>query len=356
MLEIVRQRLHNQYLSRPRFEQPEDVVRWMGAVQSQDHAAAKWAVALRTNSLKEADIEQAVTDGRIIRIHVMRPTWHYVVPADLRWMLMLTAPRVKVAIRSWMRQVEIDEALATRSNDLMAKALQGGKQLTRAELVAVLEADGIDASHLRAGFFTIIAELDGVICSGGYRGKWATYALLEERVPTANVLTYDEALAELTRRYFTSHGPATLKDYVWWSGLTMAQARAGIEMVKAQLASEAVEGQTYWFSPVELPIERADPTAYLLTNFDEYTVGYSNRSAVFDSQYKDKLNVRGDLVSSNTIALDGRIAASWSRTIKKGTALVNVELFEPLNEAQEAAVAAAFERYSSYLGLPVVIS
>jgi hypothetical protein len=214
-LEIAHQRLHNQLISRQTFEKAGDVVGWLGAVQAQDYAAAKWAVGQRVQEATDVAIDRAFADGAILRTHVMRPTWHFVTPADIRWMLQLTAPRVNALNASYYRQRALDDDIFKRSNAILAKALQGGKQLTRTELASVLQQAGIATGDLlRLTYLMIRAELDGVLCSGARRGKQFTYALLDEQAPQAKSLERDEALAELTRRYFTSHGPATLQDFV----------------------------------------------------------------------------------------------------------------------------------------------
>src|SRR6266571_3866 len=235
-LNIAHRRLHNQHITRRTLETPQALVEWLGAVQAQDFAAAKWALGLRLQGVTDEDIEQAFTDGAILRTHVMRPTWHFVSPADIRWLLALTAPRVNTVNASWYRKLELDDALFLSSNAVLAKALQGGKQLTRPELVSVLQQAGIATGDvLRFTYIMIRAELDGIVCSGARQGKQFTYALLDERAPQARTLDHDEALAEFARRYFTGHGPATLQDFVWWSGLSVADARAGLDMVKSQL-------------------------------------------------------------------------------------------------------------------------
>src|SRR6266545_1517560 len=355
-LDIAHQRLHNQHIASATFEKPGDVVQWLGAVQAQDYAAAKWALGLRSQGVADPDIEQAFTDGTILRTHVMRPTWHFVTPADIRWMLTLTAPRVHALNAYYYRRLELDDATFMRSNTVFAKALQGGKQLTRPELVAVLQHAGI-ATHdfLRFGYLMIRAELDGIVCSGGRRGKQHTYALLDERAPQARTLARDEALAELAKRYFTGHGPATLKDYIWWSGLSAADAKAGLEMIKPQLFHEVVDGQTYWFAASMPAAKDIAPTAYLLPNFDEYIVGYTDRSAVFEASHTKKLDSRGNVLFSHTIVIDGQIVGTWRRTLKKNTVVIEVKPFTPLNEAETRAFAIAAERYGRFLGTPATL-
>jgi hypothetical protein len=232
MSKVAWQRVYNQRLEGPKFQRPGDVVAWFGAVQAQEYALAKWALGLRMEYATDDIIEQAFTDGAILRTHVMRPTWHFVTPADIRWILELTAPRVHAANGTMYRRLELEDALFGRSDEIIARAVEGGRHLTRAELGAALSVAGIDTTNgMRLGYIVHHAELEGVVCSGPRRGRQHTYALIAERAPQARRLARDEALAELTRRYFTSHGPATVKDFAWWSGLTIADVKAGLAML-----------------------------------------------------------------------------------------------------------------------------
>ncbi len=356
-LDIAHRRLYNQLITRRTFEKPGDVVQWLGAVQAQDYAAAKWAVGLRLQGTTDDDIEQAFASGAILRTHLMRPTWHFVSPADIRWILTLTAPRVNAVNTSWYRKLELDDATSRCSNTVLANALQGGKQLTRPELASVLKLAGIATDDLqRFTYIMMRAELDGIVCSGARRGKQFTYALLDERVPQARTLDRDEALAQFARRYFMSHGPATLQDFVWWSGLTVADARAGLEMVTSQLMHEVVDDQTYWFSTSTPPAKDLFQTAYLLPNFDEYIVGYTDRSAVFDASHTNKLDPRGNVLFNHTIVMDGRVVGTWKRTIKKDAVIITPSLFTPLNEAETRAFAASANRYGAFLDRSVNVT
>lgn len=349
-LDIAHQRLHNQHIAGAQFEKPADAVAWLGAVQAQDFAGAKWALGLRMQGATDESIEQAFADGTILRTHVMRPTWHFVAPADIRWMLTLTAPRVNAFNAYYYRKLALDDAVFLRSNAVLAKALQGGKQLTRAELVSVLKQSGIATDNL--GFLYLLgrAELDGVICSGARRGKQFTYALLEERAPQARTLERDEALAELTRRYFTSHGPATLQDFVWWSGLSTTDTRAGLETVKSQLMYEVIDGQTYWFSPSAPLAKDLSPTAYLLPNYDEYIVGYTDRSASFDdTRHAKKLDARGNILFNHMMVINGQIAGTWKRTLKKNIVVIEANPLTPLSKAETRALATSANRYGAFL-------
>ncbi len=353
-LDIAHRRLRNQHLTEAAFKKPQDVVQWLVAVQAQDYPGAKWAVAQRAQGLTDAALDRAFAEGTILRTHLMRPTWHFVTPADIRWMLKLTAPRVHAANAYYYRKFELDDAIFKRGNNALAKALQGGKQLTREELRGALQQAGVATDgELRMGYLMMRAELDGIVCSGARRGKQFTYALLDERAPQARTFNRDEALAALSNRYFTSRGPATVKDFVWWSGLTTADAKAGIEMVRSKLNHEIVDGQTCWFSDNPPAPRDISPTAYLLSTYDEYLIGYKDRSASGPAEYAEKI-VNGGAFTS-TIILNSQIVGAWKRTIKKSTVVIETNLFAPLKKAEKQAVAVAVQQYGTFLDMPVVL-
>lgn len=354
-LDIARQRLQNQHLSSPDFTKPADVVKWLGAVQAQDYYGAKWALGQRMVGATDDAIEKAFAEGKILRTHVMRPTWHFVAPADIRWMLRLTAQRVNVSSSYYHRKLELDDAVFRRSNKAFATALRGGKQLTRDVLRNILQQAGISTSGLRFIHILGRAELDGVICSGARRGKQFTYALLDERAPQTKALAADEALAELTRRYFTSHGPATLQDFVWWSGLTTAEARAGIDMIQRRLVQEVINGKTYWL-PSSMPAgQDTSRTAYLLPAYDEFLVAYKDRSAALKPRY-GKRAIPGDAVLNSSIVIGGRVIGCWKRSFKEDSVVITLSPFEPFSKVEVRAVDEAAHRYGSFLGLKVLIA
>jgi Winged helix DNA-binding domain len=346
------QRLHNQQLEQTTLQTPGDVVAWLGAVQAQDYAGAKWALGLRLPEVSEAAVERAFAEGSILRTHVMRPTWHFVTPADIRWLLALTAPRVNVVNGHMYRQLELDDKLFRRGTDALTKALQGGKHLTRTELGRALEQGGIVATGMRLGYIVHRAELDAVVCSGPRRGKQFTYALLDERAPNARVLSRDEALVELTRRYFTSHGPATVTDFSWWSGLTKAEVRAGLEMAKPYLVQEAIDGKTYCYAPFKRAIETSSPTAFLLPPYDEYTIAYKDHSAILEPMH---LDMAKSAIYGGVIVIDTQLVGNWKRTFSKGLVLIELAPYRPLTSAELQAVAVASERFGEFLEMPVVL-
>ncbi len=342
-------RLQNQYLSNPVFKNPADVVHYMGAIQAQDYAGAAWAIGQRLQGASQTIIEKAFTDGDIIRTHVMRPTWHFVSPQDIRWMLELTAPRVQAIAGTRHRQLSLDKDVFLKSEKALIKALSGGKQLARTDLGDVLQKAGVNTDEQRFIHIMMQMELIGLVCSGGRQGKQFTYSLLEERVPKTKTINRDEALATLAKRYFMAHGPATLQDYAWWSGLTVTDAKAGLEMIKAQLASQVFEGSTYWFAERSQTSTKSS-TAFLLPNYDEYIVSYKDRSAAIELTDIDKTDPRGTIFN-NTIIVNGRVVGTWKRGFRKNKALIGISLFVKLSKANHAAITSAAKRYTKFLGL-----
>ena len=346
------ERLRNQSLAVSKLRTPGEVVARLGAAQAQDYAGAKWALGLRAKGLTEAAVEHAFAEGAILRTHILRPTWHFVAAADIRWMLALSAPRVHAFNGYAYRTFELDAKLLARSRKALERALAGGRQLTRVELAKVLQRAGVQADGPRLAHVMMHAELDAVVCSGARRGKQFTYALLEERAPRAKVLPRDEALAELTRRYFSSHGPATLRDYVWWSGLTARDARAGIAM--SSLAQTTIDGRSYWFVPGRPRVPPASPSAHLLPNYDEYLIAYKDREPVVGPA-RGSVAPQPD-VFSHSLVVNGVLAGSWRRTASRDAVAVEVTPYTRLTTSGTRALAAAVERLGRFLNVPAKLA
>ncbi|MBC7923321.1 MAG: AlkZ family DNA glycosylase [Ferruginibacter sp.] len=348
--DITNCRLVNQQIAETKFKAPPEIVTWLGALQAQEYAMAKWAIGLRLPGSKEADVETAFNNGAILRTHLLRPTWHFVTPADIRWLLALTAPRVHAVNAYWYRKFELDSSVFKRSADTLAKTLRGGKQLTRTALKSALEAEKIFAAGLRLGYLLMRAELDGLICSGPRQGKQFTYALLDESVPVTKPFDREEALAELTRRYFASRGPATLADFAYWSGLTVKEAKAGVATLPPHFVREVVDGQDYVFVPTASGNHGEFQTAFLLPDYDEYGMSYKNRSALFDSEANTLGSPGGNTAYDRVIIIDGVIAGTWRRTIKNNAVAVETTSFASLSKTKQRAVANAVKQYRSFVG------
>ncbi len=327
-------------------------------MQAQDYPGTLWAIGLRLPQATQATIEQAIADKTIVRSWPMRGTLHFVAPQDLRWMLALLTPRIIAGSASRYRQLELDEATFVQSQEVLIRALQGGKILIRPEIFAVLEQGNISTAGQRG--YHILGRLSqqGLLCFGPNRDKQPTFVLLDEWIPaaTAKKLEREEALAELAKRYFTGHGPATVADLGWWAGLKITEARAGLEMVKATLEHIIVDGQTYWFAPNLPAIQPPEPSVYLLPGFDEYLLGYKDRRLVLPLEHSQKIVPGNNGMFMPTIVSGGQIVGTWKRTIKKDRLIITPEPFNGLNQAEIQSLEIAAEGYGRFMGLPQAIS
>ncbi|HYV95948.1 MAG TPA: winged helix DNA-binding domain-containing protein [Gemmatimonadaceae bacterium] len=345
--EVIRRRLAAQLLSVRGLASAGDVVRSFGAVQAQDYAGAKWALGQRVRSATDASVEREMAEGRFIRTHVLRPTWHFVAPEDVRWMLALTGPRVSRVIGRYNVEFDLSERTLSRGVDAMARALEGGKHLTREELAAALERARLGpAKGMRLVRQVMTAELSAVICSGARRGKQFTYALLDERVPAAPPLDRDESLARLARAYFASHGPATQQDFAWWSGLTISDARQAVGLVGHELAHATFEGRDVWFA--DAPLRRAKPVAHLLPNYDEFFIGHKDRTAIGGRTKGVGLITGGDGSVVNVITVNGELVGGWKRGAAPGD--VNLRITAKVTAAERALIAAQVRRFAAFHG------
>ena len=332
---------------------PVDAVRHLLAVQSQDYPNAKWAVAQRVVDATEAELDRAFDAGEIVRTHVLRPTWHFVAPEDLRWLLALTGPRVHQANAYQYRLLELDSVLRARGRAIIERALRGGHALTRDELADRLAAEGIEGIGLRRGYLLIDAELEGLICSGPRRGRRQTYALVEERLPPAQARTRDEALAELARRYVAGHGPAQVADLAWWSGLTVADARRALESATPPLQREAIDGRTFWAAPDSPPAPAAGgPVVHLLPNYDELLVAFRDRSDAMDPLLPPPARV-AQVILAHIVTRNGLGVGGYRRRDERAVTRLEIDLLVALDERERAALRQAVERFGIFLGRPV---
>ena len=351
--DIARQRLVNQRIEGEKFEEPEEVVRWLGAVQAQDYPQALWAIGLRLRSATVADVERAISDGKIVRTWPMRGTLHFVPPEDVRWRLKLSASRILARDGRRLEQLALDEAIMERCKELFYESLKGNRRLTRPEMMQLLEEAGISTQNQRSYHILWYLSQSGLICPGPMRDKQQTFVLLDEWVPYSRELSREESLAELARRYFASHGPATVHDLAWWAGLTVTEARSGLEAAKSELVSEKVDGQEYWTTD-DAPGHTARDASriHLLPAFDEYLLGYKDRSAVLAADHALNVVPGKNGVFFPTIVVDGRVVGTWKRKLKKNSVDITLSPFAHLDDLDERALEAA-RSYSAFVGLPL---
>lgn len=342
---ITQLRLVIQGIHHPTATKVEEVVRKFGAVQAQDYYGALWGIGLRMKSATEEIIEQAIADKKIVRSWPMRGTLHFTTADDLRWMLTYLAPRVLKRAASVHRQVGLDEKTFIKSSKLVERALEGGKQLTREELYAVLEKNKINPDNSRGLHILGYLAHEKLICISTRKGKQHRFALLDEWLPPSDIPTLDEALAELARRYFTSHGPASINDFTWWTGLTLTETRRGLSIVEKELQKITVDGETFWLSK-DVSEVKPFKSAYLLPSYDEYTVAYKDRSHLLDPAHATKAR---NGIFNPVIVVDGKIAGTWKRTLKKDSVSIEKELFKK----GIPSLANVEKTYGKFLGLSV---
>lgn len=348
--ELLQRRLTTHHLTSRDFKSAGEAVRWFGAVQAQDFFASMWAIGQRMKKAVEADVEKAIADKEIVRSYPMRGTLHFVPPEDLRWMLKLMTPRIISKSAKLYRDASLNAAVFKKSASIFERALQGENQLTREEMYEVLEDNKIATKNYRGLHILGHLSQEGLLCFGPRKGKQQTFVLLDEWIPQHAAITRDDALAKLTLNYFTGHGPASLQDLVWWSGLTVADIKAGIEMVKSKLQEEEFDGVTYYSS--QGVRSKKFPDALLLPVYDEYTVAYKDRDLLLDEKAVKSLKKMNNLVFTNTVVVDGVVVAVWRRTIKKEKTIIEVNPLITPTSAQKEKIGEAARKYGAFIGLP----
>jgi hypothetical protein len=346
-------RLKNQQLTETNFSNPEKLVSHFGAMQAQDYAMAKWAIGLRTGKA-EKDIEYAINEGKIIRTHILRPTWHFVAAEDIYWMLELTAPNVKGLIISAAAKIGIEESHLNNYNEKLQRLLSNNNHLTRDEIITELGGIKRTTNTISPVLILMNAELDGIVCSGKMHGKKSTYALLDERVKATNKISKDEALAKLAGKYFKSHGPATIQDFSWWSGLSLTNSRLALELIKPELASFQIEGNIFWFYEASISNEN-DQLLHLLPAFDEFLISYKDRTASIALEHQPLAFTKNGIFNP-VIAINGKVEGTWKRSIKKETVKIEIKPIGSFDKYTSGLITNKAKMYGDFLDLKVEIA
>lgn len=352
--EIAKIRLAGQNVVNSPFSRVKDLVGSMGAMQAQDYNMAKWAVGLRTPGTADDTVGAAIDSGDIIRTHLMRPTWHLVSVEDASWLLELTGPAIKASQKSRNRELELSDEIFAGTNKIIGNAVREGNHLTREELISILRNEGIETANNRGSHILFTAELDRIICSGRIRNGKQTYALFNERVPEIRRIPREEALKKLAEKYFFSRGPATIRDFTWWSGLPAGDARKALEMIMHGLLSAKTEDKVYWFSPDAVITASENTGVHLLPAFDEFIISYSDRSAVLNKLHRKRtISING--IFNPVIIVDGQVAGLWKRTIKNGRILIETELFKRSGKAVRESIDEKAEEYGRFMNKQIEI-
>jgi hypothetical protein len=353
--DVFQRRLTSHGLLDSRFEAVEDVMEWMVAAQAQERAIAPWSLGQRTREAVETDVREALTNGSILRTHLLRPTWHYISNADIGWLLDLSAPRVHGLNGPYYRKLELDPSLLARCADLLARALEGQRHHTRVELQKVLETNGVFSNGIRLSYILMHAELEKVVCSGAPRGKHHTYALFDERVGARRSLSNDEALAELTLRFFRSRGPATLRDYCLWSSLTVRQAKRGLDQVKGSLERSEMDGLTCWMASDFRAVATSRHQVHLLQGYDEYFVSYGETREIYAAPDISPSPSSRERPFLHVVVLDGQVVGRWQRQIRRNDATIEVQISRRLARTSASSFRIAAATYEAFLDMPVQI-
>jgi len=327
--ELLRARLHFQGLESPVFKTPADMIRYFGAVQAQDFFGSLWAVGQRVAGATETTVEAALNEGKIVRSWPMRGTLHLTAPEDLRWMLDLLGPRAMAKSVSYQRGMGLTKKDFVKSRSIFERELQK-KTLDRNEIYQVLEDKGVDTANTRG--LHIIGQMarEKVICFGPRKGKQPTFVLLDEWIPNSKKLSQEESLAELSLRYFTSHGPATVHDFAWWSGLTVTDAARGLDMVQSKLRQD----ENCWM-PKEKFKMNGKLFVRLLPAYDEFLVAYKQRD-----------DMRS--IFSPAVVVNGRVVGTWKRTLSKKGVKLDVKSSD--KSVSKAALQTQLKRYADFIG------
>ena len=346
-MHIPHHRLHTQQIAQQQFQQPKELLNWMGAMQAQDYEMSKWAVALRLPDANENKIETALNNGELIRTHILRPTWHIVSAENHRWMMDLSAPQLTRTLNSYNKSVGIDAKTLLKAEKIILKLLAKKNHCTRDEIMSILQKEKINTDNYRSAHIMFHAELNGLVCNGIRKGKEITYALLDERIPLSKKLNRDEALAKLATIYFQSHSPATLKDFSWWSGLNQTEAKKSIDFISKNLEKIEVGEQTYFvFQPTKKIKQNAE--IHLLPAFDEYIISYNHRLDVVDKNQAPKVFTNNGIFKP-MIVHDGKIIGTWKRTIAGKKLTTEIFPFEKISKQTEMEIEKKIEAFKKYL-------
>ena len=353
--DLARHRLRAQGIAQPASTTPEAIVTHLGAMQAQDYAGALWSVGLRIAGATRADVERAVVDRTIVRTWPMRGTLHFIPAADARWMLELLTPRIMKGAAGRHRQLELDDAAFRRSRALVGRVLKSEPVLSRGAIFAALEKGGISTTGQRGIHILQRLSMERMLCYGPPAEKQPTFALFDDWIRTSRQLDRDDALRTIAERFFVSHGPATLRDFVWWTGLTVADAKIGLGLAQPLLERVAADGGEHWMSKEGLAAAAPEAPAHLLPGFDEFMLGYKDRSAALPARYAGRIVPGGNGMFLSTLVLDGQVYGTWRRSAGAKTTVLEASPFTRLKAAQKKAFAAPVERYGRFLGTPVAL-
>ena len=346
--DLIAFRLTNQQISRHQFKTVEDLVNWMLVMQSQEFAMAKWAIGLRMSGITEKDVDLAFNEGRILRTHVLRPTWHFISPSDIGWMIHLTAPKIRKIMGYYCEKNGVDKRIINKSNDLLAKHLQGGQFLMREQLRKILEGSKINTAGERMALILMQAELDSIICSGPRIGNQFSYAFLPERAGKQKILSNEEALIELAGRYFRSRGPATVQDLSYWSGIPQKDARRAAEGLNKDFRKMPWDGREFYCSIHQVAAPINAKASFLVPDYDEIGMSYRDKGAFSLRERAATENAGPGAGFQHFFVIDGKVGGYWKPTLLKTKRKVETKPYIQLSDTGARKLQSAVKRYDRF--------
>lgn len=346
---IAKLRVLAQHIAQADFKTPEEAIRHLVALQAQDYPGALLSIAQRINATQQ-QVETAIRDRKIVRTWPMRGTLHMLAAEDVRWVTKLLAPRAIAAAAGRRRQLELDDSTLTSAKTIIVSELQGQKQRTRTDLCAALDAAGISTAGQRGIHILHYLSEQGLLCFGPHQGKQPTFVLLDEWLLPTPDLPREEALKEIARRYFIGHGPATLKDFAGWTGLTLTDARLGLDMAKEHLAKIEVAGTDYWLDPT---LKEAPTGVHLLPGFDEFILGYKDRSAMLKPEFSNAIVPGGNGMFLPTLVIEGQVQGTWKRIVRTKSQEVIITPFTDIPKRYHSQIDQQITRLAHYYGISV---
>ena len=353
-MNIYLHRIYNQQISKSKFKTPAEVLSWLGGIQGQDFSGAKWSIGLRLQNFTESEIEQEINKMTIVKSWLMRGTLHFAASKDIRWLLELLAPKIIKGGAGRFKQLELDDSTFKKSRKLIIKFLKNRNQYTRNEIFTMLNKSGISTAGQRGIHILWKFALDRLICYGPIIAKQQTFVLLDEWMPDTKNVERSRALAELAKIYFFSRGPATLQDFVWWSGLKISDAQIGLDAIMKNLDKEILDGIVYWYKPIE-SVNKKNIGTFMLPGFDEYLLGYKNKYGTLDQKYIQLICPGKNGLFNPTIINDGQLIGIWKRVFKKNMVIVAPEPFTQFSEVEKKSITKSANLFGKYLEMPVEI-
>lgn len=327
-MEISNTRLYSQKVAQSEFKTAGDVVGWMGAMQAQDVLMSAWAIGTRMQKPLKKNIDKAINKGDILRVHVLRPTWHLVKAEDIYWMLDLSATKILASLKSRLKELELTQPVISKCHDIIEKSLAKAGSLTRQELGNLFNSSGISTDGNRLSHILFEAELNRLVCSGPIKDEKQSYSLLSERVPEIKKMNRDESLAELASRYFKSRFPATIEDFIWWSNLSLTDVRKAVDYLKSDFSVERI-GEANYYRPFSFnEIRNDENSVFLLPAFDEFLISYRDRTYSLSS-VNNKKAVSDNGIFYPLIVVNGQVKGTWKRSIQKDRVAININFFQP---------------------------